>query len=287
VEGEQYIAQGCVNGQSDEFGTDTMCADCTLREDGQWTIFPCNSLHTRDAVHASCSTCVDGEYKLKECTEFTDTVCPACPDSADTISLGDPDFKSGLQYCKQVNKRSMVRCEAVQKRGSLIVTASPSKCGFWANPLSDQSNCRSDKANCGAWTSNCEAGFSGHSCCYHKKNKNCGTLTSRERSGAREGFAGDSEAKFIDFCRDLCDNFPDCMAFEVKKGYENGKSCFFKSSYSQDEMNRWMGKDEEYDCYSNTCRQNDYTATPNIINYQPLSTKDARRMSTIMGGRRR
>merc|ERR1712028_96184 len=197
TEGEEYISEQCLNGypfdtetnpetfMRDITGDDTECTDCTARPEGSWTVFPCDSLHTSDAVHAPCSTCQPGEYQLEECTEFADTVCPACPDSADTISLGDPDFKSGLQYCKQVNGRSMVRCEAVQKRGSLVVTATPSKCGFWANPISDQSNCRSDKANCGAWTSNCEAGFSGHSCCYHKKNRNCGTLTSRERSGIR------------------------------------------------------------------------------------------------------
>lgn len=301
-EGKEYISKECDNGNpfnaEGEFikegvlGSDTQCADCTPRPDGFWTVFPCNALHSSDAVHAPCSTCKDGEYQLKECTEFADTVCPACPDSADTLSLGDPDFASGLQYCKMAEgtKRSLVHCEAVTaKDGS--VTAGASFCGYWDNvQVHDQSKCRpqyDSKSNCGAWMGACKEGFSGKSCCYHKNNANCGTLTTRERSGKRNGFNKGEGIKFTDFCQDLCDEFPDCFAFEVLSNPTDfDQSCFFKSAYTQNEKLQWMADDKSFDCYSNTCRQNNYVGKP-TINYNAGSTKNAKRLSTVPGGRRR
>lgn len=304
---KQYISAECENGYPfnaenvfvrGTTGTDTICADCTARPEGYWTVFPCNSLHTSDAVHAPCSTCKAGEYQLEACTEFADTVCPACPDSADTISLGDPDFASGLQYCKMAEgtDRSMVHCDAVESVAG-VVTASKSFCGKWENQKTIPfAKCRPEydsKSNCGRWEGNCKDDFSGKSCCYHKHNANCGTLTTRERSGERNGFnsglsSDDTPIKFTDFCQDLCDEFPDCMAFEVLSNPEKGadQSCFFKAAYTQNEKNQWMANDPTYDCYSNTCRQNNY-AGRDTINYTPGSTSEAKRLSSVPGGRRR
>jgi len=310
TEGEEYISKQCLNGNPfdkttnafvrDTTGDDTECTDCTARPEGSWTVFPCNSLHTSDAVHAPCSTCQPGQYQLEECTEFADTVCPACPDSADTISLGDPDFASGLQYCKMAEgtERSMLHCEAVTSEDG-TVTARASFCGEWTDvKVHDQRKCRpeyDDKSNCGAWKGNCKDGYSGKSCCYHKHNANCGTLTTRERSGERNGFnKGTSEIdgtafKFTDFCQDLCDEFPDCMAFEVlaNPDPDGDPSCFFKAAYTQNEKRQWMANDDTWDCYSNTCRQNNYVSNPDTINYTPGASKDATRLSSVPGGRRR
>merc|ERR1712195_227595 len=120
-------------------------------------------------------------------------------------------------------------------------------------------------------------------CCLHKKDMNCGTLTTRERDGKRNGFVAGED--FIAFCEDLCEEFPDCMAFEVKKELGNKPTCYFKSSYTQNNKQQWTGADDKWDCYSNTCRQNSYVGRP-AINYSP-DAGDAKRKSPIMGGRRR
>lgn len=297
----EYILDQCENGtpfigeggefQPDVVGKDTVCAGCTPADEGEWTVFPCDSLHTSDAVHQKCSTCKEGEYQFAACSEFADTVCPSCPDSYDTLQLGDEDFLSGLQYCKKVEgtERSMLRCEATEVEG--VIVAGESVCGEWSSPIADQSKCihpyNTDRPNCGNWESFCEEGFSGDSCCYHKHENNCGTLTSRERNGKRNGYIEGQD--FIGFCRELCDEFPDCLAFEVKEleGEVEQYDCFFKAAYTQNEKKQWMGVDSEYACYSNTCRQNNYASNPDTINYKPTSDKMSNRPSTIMGGRRR
>merc|ERR1712028_317591 len=67
TEGEEYISEQCLNGypfdtetnpetfMRDITGDDTECTDCTARPEGSWTVFPCDSLHTSDAVNAPCS----------------------------------------------------------------------------------------------------------------------------------------------------------------------------------------------------------------------------------------
>merc|ERR1719269_364707 len=107
---------------------------------------------------------------------------------------------------------------------------------------------------------------------------------------------GETNEEFIDFCLMLCDEFPDCMAFEVEDGgvtlFESGlnsfegkmAACYFKSAFSQDDEGGisdasaaggrtvsgnglrgrehvFRGEDPTYDCYSNVCRQN--AAFPN------------------------
>merc|ERR1711865_902283 len=77
TEGEEYISEQCLNGypfdtetnpetfMRDITGDDTECTDCTARPEGSWTVFPCDSLHTSDAVHAPCNTCQPGEYQTR------------------------------------------------------------------------------------------------------------------------------------------------------------------------------------------------------------------------------
>jgi len=305
----EYISTECEQGDPyDEeqhfvpnvLGTDTQCAKCTEIKEGQWTVFPCSQQHTSDAVYQECSVCQPGEYKFAECTETSDTVCPSCPDSFDTIQLGDNSFKSGLQYCENVEgtERQMLRCAAAEDDQGNIV-AGQSTCGEWTSPIARQDRCVAPYAgepNCGEWESYCQDGYSGKSCCYHGHDTNCGTLTSRERGGRRNGYLQNLsvdraaelgvEWDFVGFCRDLCDEFPDCMAFEIKKDGSD-ETCYFKASYTQNQKNQWVGADDTYSCWSNTCRQNSYVGHRAIINYNPDSEKDAKIMSTIMGGRRR
>jgi hypothetical protein len=202
----------------------------------------------------------------------------------------DLTFKTGLQYCKRddVTDMFMLRCDADEDDDG-VVTATESLCGEWEDAYNDDGTRKNrcthrfmGTPNCGEWESHCEEGFSGESCCYHKYPMNCGTITSRERIGIREGYVGDSAADFRHFCEVLCDEFPDCLAFEVKDGGTaedpegddilNGDSvCYFKAAYTQDPHKNWYGTDPSFNCFSNTCRQNHYQIDGSVhsetINY--------------------
>jgi hypothetical protein len=107
----------------------------------------------------------------------------------------------------------------------------------------------------------CDDGFSGAECCYQKTHGACGTATTRERIPRRYGFRGETNAEFVAFCEELCDEFPDCLAFEVEDGGESleasGRNslttktatCSFKAGYTREPV------DPKFDCYSNICRQ--------------------------------
>jgi hypothetical protein len=288
-------------------GHNTKCKKCTKRPAGSWTVFPCSSKHTSDAIYQKCSKCVDGEYTFKACAANADTVCPACPSHVDKLFADNKDFKSGLQYCAKdtVTNQAKIRCWAKpvkQADGTSRVEPQASHCGEWSDRKragKDNKRCRPGHTqgggNCGAWTSYCKDGFSGESCCYHKYPKSCGTITSRERTGKRAGFVKGKD--FVAFCRTLCDEFPDCLAFEVQDGgtaaAPNGSddlnnndaaTCFFKAAYSQNQRFQYEGKDPKFDCYSNTCRQNKYTTIGGkavaTVNYRIKAT-DAKKKFTV------
>lgn len=290
-EGE-YISTECERGdpfedgifQDDRTGQNTKCASCTVRGEDQWTVVPCNPAHTSDAVHKQCSSCRDGEYQFRECTERADAVCPICPNADDTLFLADPKYPSGLQYCKKDENTGEAKtlCHSeIDEQGNVV--ASASKCGRWEHlPMirvagkdveMDADKCthpHSDpNGKCGEWESFCEDGFIGQTCCYHKAARSCGSLTTRERSGKRNGYVQGHD--FADFCRVLCDEFPDCMAFEIEAGVDGG-TCHFKAAYTQ-KNGKWAGDDTTKECYSNTCRQNSYYTKDGqpmgTINYDP------------------
>lgn len=258
-EGE-FVKEMCEPGTFKTLGKDYKYQSCTERQENEWTVFPCSPLYDSDAIYQECSECKPGEYKSADCTETSDTLCPMCPSAADTLFNDDDDFKSGLQYCeKDDNGAVKVRCGPPPEQSS--------KCGEWEP---NKPNCRHDHSggNC-KWTSYCQDDFSGESCCYHKHPFSCGSLTARQRIGKRAGYTGLTTSDFVDFCRLLCDEFPDCLAFEVVDGGNtadpagedqlNGDSvCYFKAAYTQDPHHNFYGTDASYDCYSNTCRQNSY-----------------------------
>merc|ERR1711998_138588 len=68
--------------------------------------------------------------------------------------------------------------------------------------------------------------------------------------------------EFVEFCMMLCDEFPDCMAFETQDD-EGGISDASKAGGKVVSGNGlrgrehvFRGEDPTYDCYSNVCRQN-------------------------------
>lgn len=119
----------------------------------------------------------------------------------------------------------------------------------------------------------CQDRWFGDTCCYHQYFGSCGTVTTRERIARRLGFEGETNEEFVDFCLELCDEFPDCMAFEIEDGGLDYKAsgpnslisktaaCYFKASFTQEEDDVtqdlvFKGEDPRLDCYSNVCRQN-------------------------------
>jgi len=214
--------------------------------------------------------------------------------------IGRPQFQVWSAVLLERGRHRTVRaaCTAVEDDFGHIV-AGESTCGEWTSPIANQARCVAPYAgdpNCGEWKTYCTEGFSGKSCCYHEHDSNCGTLTSRERGGKRNGYLQNIDVNtakeegvewdFVAFCRDLCDEFPDCMAFEIQKDGED-QTCYFKASYTQNQKHQWVGADDTFSCWSNTCRQNSYVGSRAVINYKTESQNNARIMSTIMGGRRR
>jgi len=160
--------------------------------------------------------------------------------------------------------------------------------------------CLDTEFTCTTWQDTtcdeCVDGHFGETCCYHQYHGSCGTMSTRERIPRRLGYEGETNEEFIMFGLMLCDEFPDCMAFEVEDGgmdlYTSGLNSFegkmaaiyFKSAFTQDDEGGisdasaaggrkvsgnglrgrdhvFRGEDPTYDCYSNVCRQN--AAFPN------------------------
>lgn len=132
----------------------------------------------------------------------------------------------------------------------------------------------------------CMEGYYGPQCQYEKQMSACGTITTRERRVDQMGYEGTTNEEFVEFCLELCEEFPDCMAFEVIDGgdwldvsgdfdlysdprtqmeeYGNllqragsggaggqvrEKSCHMKSAYTH------LTLEYGFDCYSNIKRQ--------------------------------
>jgi len=204
-EGE-YITELCQQGDIFNTGRDTVCADCTIREEEEWEIFPCGGIN--DALFRPCAKCMDGEFMQNACTNTSDTLCPDC------------------------------------------------------EPLG---HCPDDKLTCTDSTNSvcerCDESFDGDHCCYQKTFGSCGTETTRERVAFQYGFDGETNEEFVRFCMELCQEFPDCLAFEVNDGganlYESGgnslvardSKCFMKAAYTVAPV------DPTKDCFSNICRQ--------------------------------
>jgi len=240
----QYMTDYCTSGDIFNNGDDTICEDCTKRRGPrEWEVFKCGG--TSDALFKPCSICMEGEYELQACTETSDTICPKC---SLNVLYGQ------LDQCTKDN----LRC-----------TAGPSM--------------DTDEGGTAAWSAGndnsdtvcleCEDKWFGETCCYHQYFGSCGTLTTRERIAARYGFEGETNEEFVDFCLELCDEFPDCLAFEIEDGGADYMSsgpnnlisktatCYFKASFSQEDDDLsddlvFKGDDPRFDCYSNVCRQN-------------------------------
>lgn len=238
----EYMTEYCTPGMRYELGFDTTCAGCTQRRGPrEWEVFKCGG--TSDALWKECTTCMDGEYMLSPCTVTSDTLCPSCNTN---VAYGK------LEHCAE----DMLRCTS----------------GHNTETGQDESD-----TTC----LECSDQWYGDTCCYHLNYASCGTLTTRERIARRYGFEGITNEDFVQFCLELCDEFPDCMAFETEDGGDSydasgpanyistTAACYFKASFSQEEIDLdqlssgvqsnslmvFKGDDPRFDCYSNVCRQ--------------------------------
>jgi hypothetical protein len=244
-------------------------------------VFPCGGKF--DGLFKPCSECQPGEYLHSECDKDAN--------GRGTDAAGNPLHKD-------------TECPACRTRVAY---------GQLENCKEGELRCTDDKdTTCGDWTQRdmptdvCEEGWFGATCGYHRYGLECGTLTTRERAANRGGYEGNSNEEFIQFCLELCDEFPDCMAFELEDGgsspYQTGNNsfdgrdatCYFKSSYTQELCDRKEpGCDARTksryrsqcdgpdcapalkDCYSNVIRQNAAFKSyfPQLAKYDPCKDK--------------
>jgi len=247
---------------------DTVCKDCTVCDEGTFVEETCTI--EVDTTCTTCTSCEDGLYIGELCevgeplVNGKDSVCKDCS----TKPLGVTHWE--VFHCGGTSDALFKECSICQKgeyQKEACSETSDSVC-----PDCDAINhCADGKIVCTSpedeVCEECEVDFYNADCCYQKTYQDCGTPSSRERIAARFGFdirADDaSNEKFIETCMMLCDEMPDCMAFEVIDGDDGTleasgsndfvsktATCFFKGSYTKRPKGR-----VDMDCYSNVCRQ--------------------------------
>merc|ERR1711998_707977 len=77
----------------------------------------------------------------------------------------------------------------------------------------------------------CEENYLGNQCCWKQTFTNCGSdRPYRVRSGRAGGYGGQTNDEFIEYCRTLCEEFPDCIAFDAQdrghNDHESGRAHF-------------------------------------------------------------
>jgi len=223
-------------------GTDTQCKACSSCSDAEdkreFVQDVCKS--ATDTVCESCTECDDGQFISRECEtsdgEFTLTTanaeCAPCNEPAENFYITRLCDKTG--YLVDFDGEECAVCEPNQ------YTAEPCKHGS-ATELGDNTNCVNCEqlVNCAfhnlrcdsgagstctgcelnAYGNCCDNGALGESCRWEKMEAGCDTSgrSYRERQAARGGFDYEtkSNADFVLWCKDNCDAFETCTAFEV------------------------------------------------------------------------
>jgi len=311
-EGVEYISAYSKSGTALQIGEDLQCKKCKSRPQFHYTVYHCearldlNEDGTRaeiagmgtqsgmtDSLHLKCSTapgegktgsCAPGEYLMSGCQDSSDALCPSC---------------KNIEHCKKEN----LRCGHEEDLTGFVAyadDATKEREGFKFVDNDDQHKFSMCKPPEGEATG-CIDGRYGRQCCYEKSYSACGTMTTRERRADAYGWEGTAadqysqNESFVSFCLLLCEEFPDCMAFEVEDSGEDfhssgdrpqggkGAYCYFKSAYSQ------LTEDYTQDCYSNTCRQGDNYRDalmyddPSDLNYNPTLVQQAQFLSSSNG----
>lgn len=278
-----FSAEICFHGQKYEFPEnvytvtpDTVCQKCTEPADDMYVTDVCTI--TKDTEFAWCNRCGTGstaagdEPAYEEGTMYIDDQCEA--GTWDTVGE-----KIECAPCKTrpTGSYTVWHCDSTDVHDSLHASCSECQDGEYLFAECTDSadtvcpkctaveNCKPETVTCTDATDSlcgeCREGFFGETCCYEKQFSACGSMTTRERRAEQYGYEGESTEDFIQFCLEMCDEFPDCMAFEIEDGGDGytesgdevrggrGDRCFFKSAFTQ------LTDDYTQDCYSNICRQ--------------------------------
>jgi hypothetical protein len=256
----QYLVEAC------QVDADTRCAPCTICGENDFIKEPCG--FDVDTVCQECGQCeyaYDGagnivealEYISEECTATTDTVCAECthPQAYKwrvSNCSGDQDAVYADCTVCELGTYEDLPCQFIQD------TTCP-ECTNVPHCQDGSVRCHNDiDQHCEA----CEEGYIGLRCCYERSFTDCNTETTRERSALRGGFSGNSDAEFIYFCMDMCDELPDCAAFEIMDGGADDTAtgpnslttpdatCYFKTDFTPEGE---PGTDPSKDCYTNVC----------------------------------
>lgn len=179
--GGEFINGECSPGEAAmEMGSDTVCEGCSPHPgEGYWEFSTCSPTDGQDGVFDTCSVCTQEQWEVSQCTLEADAVCQTC---------------TPINHCPSLN--------------TACVTP-------------DQENCEctgmGEPAECEAGHA-CEPNYLGNACQYMQTFAACGNLSYRELTARKAGFEGNGTEEFIDWCREMCTAYPDCLAFEVLDG---------------------------------------------------------------------
>lgn len=264
LHGDDTVCQKCTECKADEYVYDDYTPPKNkFLKNPQRRSGTCSA--QKDTTCTKCTKCAKGKYIKELCVrgnifeEGIDTVCKDC------TKRGKNEWE--LFACGGTSDalyRPCSKCLPGEYQKLACTNTTDTLCPDCTSVkhcVKGTTTCTNAKdQKCGK----CDENFSGDKCCYQKTLGSCGTVTTRERIAFRYGFDYKKFVKneaFIDFCRDLCEEFPDCMAFEVDDGGKDLKksgqnnmlnreaTCYFKAAFTKKPGN------PAKDCYSNICRQ--------------------------------
>jgi hypothetical protein len=233
--GGEYIDTYCEIGTKADVGMTTQCNACTNADDPavefMYEAEKCVPTMTTDAKWVPCTECKMGEYEHTPCRLSTDTICPPC---------------YPLNHCKPKN----------------------TICAVGRAEDDNDSECIGNDAKAMDGPAfACEADFYGKQCSYWRTYADCGVGPGyRERTVRTGKFRGSTDGEFIAWCMLLCDEFPDCTAFEIGDEGDDwnapGDAKLTKPNSLCSLKNIATGtitvpEDLQKDCFSNVARQSE------------------------------
>ncbi len=272
-----------------EIGGDAECSDCSACGDDQWVSQRCWTYFHGDTQCKDCTLCDVGEviegyyrggfYIGEPCVagdiwgEGSDTVCTPCTDHPgvdagyweSTRCAPDGEQDSVYSPCYVCTQQEWEEVPCQPSADTICQDCTPiDHCPRENTVCTDPNNqiCAcTDEEGCSSGHG-CESpDFLGEQCCYMRTFTACGGLSYREFTARLAGFEGSGTEEFIDWCRAMCDDFEECMAFEVVDGGTVDDAtgdaplglpnsvCHLKDVASL------INEDTSKDCWHNICRQ--------------------------------
>jgi len=188
--GGEYISKDCVEGTPGQVGVTTICNACTNQDEmpGFYENEVCDPLGHADAEWLPCTACMMGEYEHTKCRLSTDTICPPC---------------YPINHCASE--------DTICSKGRVEEDQNSECIG-------------GDTRSAEAPRFSCEKDFYGAQCHYWRTYADCGVGPGyRERTVKTGKFRGETGEEFIAWCMMLCDEFPDCVGFEIGDEGQEGQ----------------------------------------------------------------